>query len=55
MMPVFVAAQEIQESLRRAGEKFCFIGAVALLAALREMPESLERLRQLRASVEKGS
>jgi hypothetical protein len=30
MMPVFLAAREIQEFLDRAGEKFCFIGAVAL-------------------------
>ena len=30
MKPLFVAAVEVQEFLRRAGESFCFIGGIAL-------------------------
>ncbi len=78
MMPVSLAAREIQEFSGRAGEKFCFIGAVALRrrgephvilsessagipidvalgGALRETPETLERVRRPRACVEKGA
>lgn len=30
MKPLFVAAREVQDYLERAGEKFCFIGGLAL-------------------------